>query len=92
MNLLEELKSVLKKDERLVSDDKLLKNRIVELGLKLDKNLIKLLLRACRKIKWQIISCGHPYKEARIINNIRSLHPKRNYSILSGKLLTLEES
>ncbi|ODS39318.1 MAG: hypothetical protein A7315_11245 [Candidatus Altiarchaeales archaeon WOR_SM1_79] len=44
MNLLEELKSVLKKDERLVSDDKLLKNRIVELGLKLDKDLIKLLL------------------------------------------------
>ena len=44
MNLLEELKSVLKRDERLVSDDKLLKNRIVELGLKLDKDLIKLLL------------------------------------------------
>lgn len=44
MNLLEEQKSVLKKDERLVSDDKLLKNRIVELGLKLDKDLIKLLL------------------------------------------------
>ena len=50
MNLLEELKSVLKKDERLVSDDKLLKNRIVELGLKLDKDLIKLLL-SNKKIK-----------------------------------------
>ena len=42
--LLGELKSVLKKDERLVSDDKLLKNRIVELALKLDKDLIRLLL------------------------------------------------
>jgi adenine-specific DNA-methyltransferase len=50
MNLLEELKSVLKKDERFVSDDKLLKNRIVELGLKLDKDLIKLLL-GNKKIK-----------------------------------------
>lgn len=50
MNLLEELKSVLKKDERLVSDDKLLKNRIVELGLKLDKDLIRLLL-SNKKIK-----------------------------------------
>ncbi|MBA7531726.1 hypothetical protein ES705_23947 [subsurface metagenome] len=44
MMLLHELKTTLKKDERLVSDDKLLKNRIVELALKLDKDLIKLLL------------------------------------------------
>jgi len=44
MTLLEELISVLKKDERLVSRDRPLKNRIVELALKLDKNLIKLLL------------------------------------------------
>ena len=44
MTLLEELKSVLKKDKKLVSDEKLLKNRIVELALKLDKDLIKLLL------------------------------------------------
>lgn len=44
MTLLEELKTVLKKDERLVSDNKLLKNRIVELALKLDENIIKLLL------------------------------------------------
>ena len=50
MTLLEELKILLKKDERLVSDDKLLKNRIVELGLKLDKDLIKLLL-SNKKIK-----------------------------------------
>jgi len=44
MQLLDEIINVLKKDERLVSDDKLLKNRIVELALKLDKDLIKLLL------------------------------------------------
>jgi len=43
-SLLEELKDLLKKDERLVSKDKLLKNRIVELALKLDKDLLKLLL------------------------------------------------
>ncbi|MBD3192158.1 MAG: site-specific DNA-methyltransferase [Candidatus Heimdallarchaeota archaeon] len=44
MSLLEELKSLLQQDERLVSDVELLKNRIVELGLKHDKDLIKLLL------------------------------------------------
>lgn len=44
MTVLEELKSLLKEDERLVSDDKLLKNKIVELALKLDNDLIKLLL------------------------------------------------
>jgi len=50
MTLLEELKSLLKKDERLVSEGNLLKNRIVELALKLDKDLIKLLL-SNKKIK-----------------------------------------
>jgi len=50
MTLLEELKSLLKKDDRLISDDKLLKNKIVELALKLDKDLIKLLL-SNKKIK-----------------------------------------
>jgi adenine-specific DNA-methyltransferase len=44
MEMFESLKNLLKNDERLVSDDKLLKNKIVELGLKLDKELIKLLL------------------------------------------------
>lgn len=44
MTLLEELKLLLEKDGRLVSEGKLLKNRIVELALKLDKDLIKLLL------------------------------------------------
>jgi adenine-specific DNA-methyltransferase len=44
MTLFEELKSVLKKDNRFFSDDGLLKNKIVELALKLDKDLIKLLL------------------------------------------------
>jgi len=44
MKLLDELINLLKKDERLISDDKLLKNRIVELALKLDKDLLKLLM------------------------------------------------
>jgi len=44
MTLLEELKLLLEKDGRLVSEGKLLKNRIVELALKLDKDMIKLLL------------------------------------------------
>jgi len=43
-NLLGNLKSLLQKDERLVSEGELLKNKIIELALKLDKNLIKLLL------------------------------------------------
>lgn len=50
MTLMEELKTLLKKDERLVSGDKLLKNKIIELTLKLDKDLIKLLL-SNKKIK-----------------------------------------
>lgn len=44
MTLLDELKSILKKDKRLVSENKLLKNKIVELALKIDKKLIKFLL------------------------------------------------
>ncbi|KFD41902.1 hypothetical protein HY02_10055 [Peptococcaceae bacterium SCADC1_2_3] len=44
-NLLEELKKLLEKDERLVVDGKLLKNKIIELSLKLDPDLIKLLLK-----------------------------------------------
>jgi adenine-specific DNA-methyltransferase len=43
-NLLEDLKNLLQKDERLVSGGELLKNKIIELALKLDKDLIKLLL------------------------------------------------
>jgi adenine-specific DNA-methyltransferase len=43
-NLLNNLKKLLKKDDRLVSDGELLKNKIIELALKLDKDLIKLLL------------------------------------------------
>ena len=50
MALLEELRTELKKDKRLISENRLLKNRIVELALKLDKDLIKLLLRN-KKIK-----------------------------------------
>lgn len=43
-DLLTELQKLLSKDERLVSDDKLLKNKIVELAYKVDSDLIKLLL------------------------------------------------
>jgi len=43
-NLLNDLKNLLQKDERLVSEGELLKNKIVELALKLDRDLIKLLL------------------------------------------------
>ena len=43
-NLLENLKSLLEKDERLISEGEFLKNKIIELALKLDKGLIKLLL------------------------------------------------
>ena len=43
-NLLDNLKTLLQKDERLVSEGELLKNKIIELAIKLDKDLIKLLL------------------------------------------------
>src|SRR3989338_3463751 len=44
-NLLEQLKNLLAKDERLVNESgELLKNKIVELTIKLDKDLIELLL------------------------------------------------
>lgn len=50
MTLLGELKSVLKKDERLVKNSELLTNTVTELALKMDKNLIKLLMSE-KKIK-----------------------------------------
>jgi len=43
-NLLNNLKTLLQKDERLVSEGELLKNKIIELALKTDKDLIELLL------------------------------------------------
>lgn len=43
-NLLHNLKILLQKDERLVSEGELFKNKIIELALKLDNDLIKLLL------------------------------------------------
>jgi len=43
-NLLDNLKNLLQKDEHLVSEGELLKNKIVELALGLDKDLIELLL------------------------------------------------
>ena len=42
-NLLDNLKTLLQKDERLVSEGELLKNKIIELAIKLDKELIELL-------------------------------------------------
>lgn len=42
--LLDELQTTLQQDERLVIDGKLAKNKVVELALKLDKDLLKLLL------------------------------------------------
>ena len=44
MTLLEELRLLLGKDERIVSEGKLLKNKIIELTAKNDKELINLLL------------------------------------------------
>lgn len=44
MNLLEQLTELLSTDERLVINGKLAKNKIVELGLRLDSTLLKLLL------------------------------------------------
>jgi len=49
-NLLDNLKNLLQKDERLVSEGELLKNKVIELALKLDEELIKLLL-SDRKMK-----------------------------------------
>ena len=43
-NLLEDLKSLLSEDERLMVDGELMKNKVVELALQLDKGLIKALL------------------------------------------------
>ncbi len=43
-NLLEELKTTLQSDERLVIDGHLVKNKIVELALAVDEGLIGLLL------------------------------------------------
>jgi len=43
-NLLNNLRSLLQKDERLISEGEILKNKVIELALKLDKGLIRLLL------------------------------------------------
>ncbi|CAG8847837.1 2840_t:CDS:2, partial [Gigaspora margarita] len=44
MNVLEILTQLLKEDERLIVDGRLAKNKIIELALQLDKDLLKLLL------------------------------------------------
>lgn len=44
-NLLSELTELLSKDERLVSEGSLLKNKVIELALAVDSGLIKLLLK-----------------------------------------------
>jgi len=49
-NLLDDLKSLLQKDKRLVSDGELLKNKVIELAIKLDNDLIELLL-SDKKVK-----------------------------------------
>ncbi len=45
-NLLKELTTLLSKDERLVSEGKLLKNKVIELVLNMDAELIKLLTKS----------------------------------------------
>ena len=47
-NLLNDLRQLLKQDDRLMVEDELLKNKIIELALKLDENLIRLLLSHSR--------------------------------------------
>lgn len=44
-NLLAELTTLLSEDERIVSEGKLLKNKVIELALNMDAGLIKLLLK-----------------------------------------------
>ncbi len=44
-NLLNDLTQLLEQDDRLVAEGKLLKNKVVELALAIDPNLIKLLLK-----------------------------------------------
>lgn len=44
-NLLKDLTELLSKDDRLVSEGKLLKNKVIELALKMDADLIKHLLK-----------------------------------------------
>ena len=43
-NLKQDLEQILKKDDRLTADGKLMKNKVVELAHKLDKDLLKLLM------------------------------------------------
>ena len=43
-NLLNDLKTVLEKDDRLVAGEHLLKNKIIEMALAMDTELIRLLL------------------------------------------------
>ena len=45
-NLLKNLTELLSKDERVFSEGKLLKNKIIELALKMDADLIRLLLKS----------------------------------------------
>lgn len=45
-NLLNDLTELLSKDECLVSEGKLLKNKVIELALKMDADLIKRLLKS----------------------------------------------
>lgn len=50
VNLIDNLTNLLSKDERLVSNNELLKNKVIELAIKLDSDLVKILL-SDKKIK-----------------------------------------
>ncbi|MCM8809604.1 MAG: hypothetical protein NC934_05485 [Candidatus Omnitrophica bacterium] len=52
-NLLDSLKNLLQKDERLVSEGELLKNKVIELAIKLDKDLIKFLFSDIGEIHYE---------------------------------------
>jgi adenine-specific DNA-methyltransferase len=59
-NLLQDLKELFQRDDRLMVEGSLLKSRIIELALKLDKDLVKLLLShpRLRQHFFADIDCG----------------------------------
>ncbi|URA09245.1 DNA methyltransferase [Thermospira aquatica] len=57
-NLLNHVKDLLQKDERLVVNGELMKNKIIELALKLDKDFIELLLSDPRTKEMFFLSVG----------------------------------
>ena len=57
-NLLDELTDLLARDERLIADGKVLKNKVVELALAMDKDLLGLLLSSSAMKKHFFASAG----------------------------------